>query len=199
VLRRRPVAYWAVAAIAVGCAWWGTQSALDRMTAGTDAYGGLVPVVVATRDISPGQTLTSSDIAVVDLPERLVPGDVIDTPPIGAVARDQLVEGEAIASARLAPDGAVGVAATLSPDERAVAIGTDRYRPPLRPGQRVDVLATTDPTSAGRSGPTTTVATAARVLTVDDDGITVAVGREASLDLATALATSVDSVVVTPD
>lgn len=199
VLRRQPVVYWAVALVAAGTTWWSAEAALDRVAAGADAYGELVQVVVASRDIDPGHRLSDGDVSVVVAPRQLVPAGVVDAPPVGAVARERLVAGEAIVSSRLAPEGAVGVAATLALDERAVAIRTDDHRPPLRPGQRVDVLATTDPTTAGRNGPTTTVAAGVRVLTVEDEGITVAVTRADSLHVATALATSIVTVVVTPE
>lgn len=197
-LRRQPVLFWALAATA-GLATYATvDSALARTTAGAAAYGDLVPVVVARQDLDPGQPVDAGTVEVRSLPADLVPADALRTIPDGRTVRTPVVAGEAVATTRISPDGSVGVAGQLSATERAVAVPTDHHRPPLAKGQRVDVLATTDPALTGGRGPTAVVASGARVLDVDDTGITVAVEAEDANRLATAMATSVVTVVVAP-
>ncbi|WP_195210308.1 SAF domain-containing protein [Actinomarinicola tropica] len=197
-LRRQPVVFWALAALA-GIATYATVAgALQRATAGAEAYGDLVPVLVAREDLAAGATLDAGQVEVRRLPASLVPTDALASLPEGRSVRSPVLAGEAVAASRLAPDGAIGVAGQLAPTERAVAVPTDHHRPPLAVGQRVDVLATVDPTLATGRGPTTPVATSARVLVVEDAGITVAVGSDDAARLATAMATSVVTVVISP-
>lgn len=196
-LRRQPLAFWALAAAAALLAWWGTHQALDVAAGRAAAHGGLVEVVVAERDVAPGEPVDDA-VRLAAVPATLVPADALSAVPSGSVARERLLAGEAVASSRLAPQGSVGLAAELGPGERAVAVPTDGPHVPIRVGQRVDVLATVDPSLAGRVDPTSVVASAARVLAVDDDAITVAVDEASAHDLATALATAVVTVVVAP-
>lgn len=197
-LRRQPVAFWALTALAAGSAHLGVAAATTTLAEGAAAYGDLVPVVVATRDLAPGDPVTGDEVTIADLPAGLVPAGAVADVPTGATARSPIVAGEAIVATRLAPTGSIGIAATLDPDERAIAIPTDRHRAPLEVGQRVDVLATVDPgLTAGRS-PTTAVALDARVVDVAEGGITVAVPALDADRIATAMASAVVTVVVAP-
>lgn len=198
-LRRQPVLFWALAGLAGLTAYVSVAAALEQTTAGAAAYGELVPVLVATGDLSPGDALDDATSEVRSLPAALVPAGALRALPEDRTVRDAVVAGEAIVGARLAPDGAVGIAARLDPDERAVAVPTDHHRPPFEVGQRVDVLATIDPTLAGGRGPTAPVASGARILDVDESGITVAVHVDDAARLATAMTTSVVTVVVAPE
>lgn len=197
-LRRQPVVFWTVTALAAGLTYLGVQAATARIDAGAEAYGDLVPVVVVARDLDAGTTLVDGDLRTAQLPAALVPDGSYTDAPVGRALRAPVVAGEALVDSRLAPDGSIGVAATLAPDERAIAVPTDHHRAPLEVGQRVDVLATVDPSLTGGREPTTAVAVGARVLDVDDAGITVAVGRDDADRVATALATAVVTVVVAP-
>jgi pilus assembly protein CpaB len=197
-LRRQPIAFWTLAAVAVGATWWGTHVATDKLTAGAQAYGALVEVVVTTRDIAAGERIEPADIRLAELPRDLVPDGAISRLEPGATARDPLVAGEAIVPARLATLGAEGLAASLAPDERAVAIPIDGHRPELRIGQRVDVLASTPPSSTATRPDTRTIADNAEVVDVDEGGITVEVSVDEAHDIATALGAALITVVVTP-
>ena len=198
-LHRHPTAFWALAACGAGAAWWVTHTATEQLAVGARADGALVEVVVTTRPVQPGDPIDADDVRVALLPRELVPADALTQLPIDATAREPLVAGEALVATRVAPQGAVGVAAVLGPDQRAVAVALDGHHARLEVGQRVDVLATTGPTVSGDAGATRTVAQRARVLEVDDDGLTVAVEEVDAHDVATALATAVVTVVVTPD
>lgn len=197
-VRRQPILFWTLAGAASVLTYVGVAAATERIEAGAAAYGDLVPVVVAVRDLDAGTTLAAGDLRTATLPADLVPAGSLRDQPLGRTLRSDVVADEALVEVRLAPDGAVGVAASLFLDERAVAIPTERHRAPFEVGQVVDVLATADPSLAGGRGPTTTVAVGARVLDVDDGGITVAVDVADADGLATALATSVVTVVVAP-
>jgi len=125
-----------------------TVAALATSTAGARAdgarWGPTRPVVVAARDLAPGDALGSGDVRVRRLPAAAVPAAALRAVPAGAVTtvRLPIVAGEAVVPARLAPAGLTGPAALVPAGWRAVAVprgpaGT----PPLAVGDRVDVLA----------------------------------------------------------
>ena len=195
-LRRQPIVFWVLTLASAGSAFVVLHGALDAAAEGADTYGSLVPVVVAATDMHPGHVVGGTDVEVVRLPSRLVPPGSLDELPVGEVVRHTILAGEAVAGRRLAPDGAVGIAALLLEGERAVAIPLPTHRAPLVVGQVVDVLATTDPTSAGARGATSVVAEAAVVIAVDEGGITVAATADDAVRIATALSTAVVTVAV---
>ncbi|MGH9165205.1 MAG: RcpC/CpaB family pilus assembly protein, partial [Acidimicrobiales bacterium] len=83
--------------------------------------------------------------------------------------------------------GVGGVAAQLPPGLRALAVPVDAASLPLRQGYRVDVLATFD-TADPAAEPTFPVATAALVLDVAEDAVTLAVTPTEAPRLAFAIA-----------
>jgi Flp pilus assembly protein CpaB len=143
------------------------------------AYGPPRAVPVAMRALEAGELIGPGDVE-----RRVLPADAV---PRAAVARRWLdhaviapvLPGEVVVEARLAPHGLRGAAALVPPDGRAIAVpGGPGGRPPLRVGDRVDVLATVAYESAGTDTPPTfLVAAAALVVAVDDgdDIVTVAV------------------------
>jgi Flp pilus assembly protein CpaB len=104
------------------------------------------------------------------------------------VALADLVPGEVVVRSRLAPDGRRGAAALLPEGQRAIAVPGGAGRPPLRLGDRVDVLATL----GDDSGRTVVVVTGATVLDVDDqrDLVTIAVPPDDAPSVASAVATA---------
>jgi pilus assembly protein CpaB len=195
-LRRQPLVFWALTTATAVSAFLVVHGVLDAAAEGADTYGSLVPVVVARADLEPGHLVTSSDLEVTRLPARLIPAGALADQPLGRVVRHPILAGEAVHPARLAPDGAVGIAALLLEGERAVAIPLPAHRAPLQVAQAVDVLATIDPMAAGGRPATSVVAEGAVVIAVDEGGITVAAQAGDAVRIATALSTAVVSVVV---
>jgi Flp pilus assembly protein CpaB len=195
-LRRQPVVFWALTLVASASAFVVVQGALDAAAEGADVYGSLVPIVVARADLPPGHVIGPDDVELTPLPSRLVPTDALADAPLGRVVRHRVLAREAVAGSRLAPDGAVGIAALLLEGERAVAIPLPTHRAPLAVGQVVDVLATVDPAGVGARRATTVVAESSVVIAVDEGGITVAADAEDAVRIATALSSAVVTIAV---
>lgn len=164
----RMVAATALALVAGG-------SAASAVTRGNDlarAYGTRTSVVVAAHDLEPGVTVTEADLRSVDLPEALLAGTRVDDPR-GRTVTTRVLTGEVIVGERLAPDGVTGPMALAPPGARGIAVPTSAGRPPVRVGDRVDVVAVVlDSARATRT------ASGGVVVAVDDDAITVAVAAD---------------------
>ena len=192
-LRRSPLPFWALSAalsLATGLA---VARLAGEAAARADRLGGLVDVPVATRRIAAGALLRAADVEVRSLPRAVVPSARVAADPAGRVAVVPLVPGEVVLAAKLAPDGLTGVAALVPPGHRALAVPVGDGALSLRPGNRVDVLATFDvpgPPAGGAAGvaPTFPVATAALVVATGDDAVTVAVTPDEAPRVAFALA-----------
>ena len=199
-LRRSPLPFWALAA-ALSLATGLTVARLaGEAAARADRLGGLVDVPVAARPIAAGAVVRPADVEVRSLPSALVPSGRLARSPAGRVAIVPLAPGEVVLAAKLAPDGLTGVAALVPPGHRALAVPVDAGALALRPGHRVDVLATLElgggavvegaaPAGGDAAGaPTFPVATAALVVDADDDAVTVAVTPDEAPRVAFALA-----------
>ena len=117
-------------------------SLVTSAEAARDRWGRTRPVVVATRDLSPGDTIEGSDVEVRTLPEAAAGSTALREAPTGAVVSQPVVAGEALVGQRLAPDGLSGVAALVPAGQRAVAVPLGPMgAPPLAIGDLVDVLA----------------------------------------------------------
>lgn len=110
------------------------------------AETGVVPTVVAARDIAPGERLTATDLAPSKAPAALVPtgsfqnpGDLADR-----VALTGMVRGQAVLENLLAPIGtAAGVQALIPPGMRAITLQVNEFSGLaglLVPGCRVDII-----------------------------------------------------------
>ncbi|MGY1659932.1 Flp pilus assembly protein CpaB [Geodermatophilus sp. SYSU D00705] len=103
-----------------------------------------VPVVVAADDLPPGAVLTAGDLTLARYPPALRPGGAAAGPEglVGATLAAGLRAGEPVTDARLVGAGLTAllsggqVAAPVRPADLAVSAL-------VRPGDRVDVLATT--------------------------------------------------------
>ena len=105
-------------------------------------WGATRPVVVATRDLAPGDRVTPGAVLTRDLPSALVPSTALAASPRAAVVRQPILAGEPIVPSRLAPQGLTGVAALVPEGRRAVAIPRGPAGlPPLAVGDDVDVVA----------------------------------------------------------
>jgi SAF domain len=175
-----------VAALALATGFTVT-SLVGAAGAARDRWGDTRPVVVATRDLEPGEVLEGTDTEIRDLPTAVLGDAVLAEAPAGAVVRHPIVAGEPVVAARLAPTGLVGTAALVPEGERAVAVPTGPApTPPLVVGDRVDVLAVLPaappgpgdrPGGAGPPGsdPAFALVEQAAVVDVADGVVTVAV------------------------
>jgi len=187
-LRRHPRLWWVVV---LGCALAAgtiTSSLAARADRAQAAWGDTAPVLVARHHLDAGEPVRPRDVEVVERPLATVPDDALHALPDDAVARTPVFTGEVLVQGRLAPSGLRGVAAALPPGTRAVAIPRDpSTAPPVRVGDRVDVLVALPPEAAGGGPPGFAVATDALVVAVEDAAITVAVERAAAPRVAVAL------------
>ena len=146
VRARRAAARSLVRRVAVGLLAVATGLLVTSLVASAEAardrWGRTRPVVVATRDLSPGDTIEGSDVEVRTLPEAAAGSTALREAPTGAVVSQPVVAGEALVGQRLAPDGLSGVAALVPAGQRAVAVPLGPMgAPPLAIGDLVDVLA----------------------------------------------------------
>lgn len=112
------------------------------------AVRGARPTLVAARPLSPGTKLTEADVVVRPIPlAARLPG-ALERPEdaVGKVLAFARAEGDQITAAMLG-EGPTGIAASLSPEARAVAVRVDQSSGLigiLRPGDRVTVIAVVD-------------------------------------------------------
>ena len=190
-LRRVPALYWILALGMAAC----TSIAIFRLAAAADAraryWGTLASVPVVTAPIAAGAIIDTADFEMRSLPESLLPSSGVVFEPAGLTAILPLWPGEVLVEAKLAPAGVDGPAAMLQAGERAVAVPKNETTPPVAVGDRVDVILTLEPQSAGP------IARAARVLHVNEVAVTLAVGADAAASVAFGAAQSALSLAVT--
>ncbi|MEN3358675.1 MAG: pilus assembly protein CpaB [Mycobacteriales bacterium] len=190
---------WPRRALALGCLLAAVAAALHRPAAsGAAGAPPGVPVLVAARDLAAGAALAPADVRVAAIPVDLVPAGAIRSlgAITGRVAAGPLRRGEPLTDARLLGRG---LTAGLSPPESVavpVRLADGQTAALVRPGDRVDLLATVvdagpalgapgaDPAGASPAVPTggagaaarprdaTVLATAVRVLAVLADART---------------------------
>lgn len=199
-LTRSPVAFWlAVAALALVTGLTVTR-AVETGRAAAARYGSLRTAVVATRPVEIGAVLGADDVAEREVPLAFLPEGWTPTASdaVGRTVLVPLARGQPVLRSQLAPEGLQGVAALLPPGTRAIAVPTGASSPPLRRGDRVDVLATFDRGQSGNEAPTFPVARSAPVVDVAEASITVAVTPEEAARVAFALAHGIVNLVVAP-
>ena len=190
--RRSPALWWSAAAAVAVIAAVRISAIEAEAEARRDAWGTPVEVVIATRELATGDTVTADDVTTVAWPEALVAGRVVADEPLGRLVTAPILAGEALVAGRLAPHGVSEVAARIPDGHRAVAVpvgagGFGYDAPPLAVGDRVDLLATFDVLD-GDAPPTAPVAESALVVAVDDAAVTVAVPRADAAPVAFATA-----------
>ncbi|MCU1378191.1 MAG: hypothetical protein JWN29_1174, partial [Acidimicrobiales bacterium] len=149
---RRPLPFWLLAGlVAVATAALVGHLVADA-AAERDRWGTLRPTVVATADVDGGERLTAGDVTVRRLPAALVPAGALRSLPAASLAAVDIHAGEAVLAARLVGPGSSAVAARLPAGTRGVAVPSGSGLP-LEVGDRVDVLATFDPATAGDGEP----------------------------------------------
>lgn len=143
---------WPRRALAVACLLAAVVAGLHRPSPARDLGGGEragVAVYVAAEDLAAGVTLTAGNVRAVTIPPDLVPTGAM-RPTMGVVGRivaGPMRRGEPLTDARLLGRG---LTAGLSPPETVavpVRLADAQTAALVRPGDRVDLLAT--PVDAG--------------------------------------------------
>lgn len=157
---RRPVPFW-IAAVALTAL---TVSTVARVAGAAAAererWGARIEVVVAARDLHPGDELRGE---LRSIPAALVPAGARTAPPGGELVAAWIGAGEIVLEHRVAPGGLSAVVALLPPGTRGVAVPIGLAPLPVAVGDHVDVHGSI-PLAAG-----------ALVVAVSEQAITVAV------------------------
>lgn len=184
--------------------WWTTAIALASVTGVVIAglvrgaeeqaaqYGSVREVLVARRHVAAGAVLRAGDVTTAQMPAAFVPRVDLARSPVGRTVIVPLEPGEVVLASKMAPEGLTGIAALLRRGERALAVPTGPGMPPLERGDAVDVLAT-----ANDTGETALVASRARVLSADEEAVTIAVHPDDASGVAAALATATVTLALT--
>lgn len=206
-MNKARIAVLAVAVVAGGMAWrmaGNLDSGKPQEIADKAPQIDLVKVLVATRDIQPGEAVTGSDFAWENWPSASANDTFItedNTPEAiddldGSVARGSFFTGEPIRQAKLVKSGEGGyLSAVLPTGMRAVSTKTSPQTGAggfILPNDRVDVILTRRQADQAAEGRETyvseTVLENVRVLAIDQtveekDGNKVVVGSVATLEL----------------
>jgi pilus assembly protein CpaB len=192
-LRRRPLLWWAAVVGLSLVAGTVLASTVDRARAEARRFGPLRSVVVARQDLPVGTRLDPELVAVRQWPADLLPEGAVTAAPEDGVVVQPIAAGEPVLDRRL------GTTSLLPAGSRALAVPTGPGRLDLRPGDRVDVLATFDPLAAPvGEDPTATVARAATVVAVRGQAVTVAVTEAEAPRVALALSQATITLALTP-
>jgi Flp pilus assembly protein CpaB len=185
-LVRNPLAFWTTAVSLALLSALTTARLVGRAASEAARYGGLRPVLVATRAVPVGAPLRAADTAVRRIPAAFVPPGALRSLPTGRRVLVPLFPGQAVLRAHVSPAGVGGLSALLPPGTRALAVPAGEATPPLRVGDTVDVIAVFA-TDAGAE-PAFPVARGARVVAVGAGRVTIAVTPAEAARVAFALA-----------
>jgi pilus assembly protein CpaB len=135
-----------------------------RVEALAPALGEPVTVVVAASAIPRGTVLSEGMLEVASYPARFAPPGALEAlaRAIGRTVLTDLAAGEPVTRTRLSPGRAGPIAALVPPGLRAFVLATALPTGAVRPGDRVDVMAT----FAGGQPHTETVASGVEILAV---------------------------------
>jgi Flp pilus assembly protein CpaB len=199
-LRRRPRhrrALVVLLAVLVGVATMGVVQQAEDAAA---AWGEGVPVLVAIRDLRPGDRLDPGTVRVRTRPRATVPDGALTELPADRRAAEAIYAGEVVRAERLAPSGLSALAARLPAGTRAIAVPVDAGTlPPLEVGDRVDVLVALPSDVAGDGPPGFPIATSAPVVDVSETAVTVAVRADDATRIAVALGAGAVTLALTAD
>jgi Flp pilus assembly protein CpaB len=175
--------------LAVSCLLAAAVAGLQRPPLASVPAGGApagVPVLVAAADLAAGARLTAADVRAVPIPDDLVPAGALrpSAGVLGRIVAGPMRRGEPLTDARLLGRG---LATGLSPPESVavpVRLADGQTAALVRPGDRIDVLATPvdgavgSPAAAAPPGGTSAAASDPAVA-ADPPGATGATGRPA--------------------
>lgn len=195
VLRRSSLAWWSAALVLGFVTATTVRTSIATTNRATRDWGTLQRVWLVDEHVAAGVVIERGNVRLVERPTGVVPAAALraGASPVGKAARTALVPGEILVTTRVAPYGATGVAALVAKGRRALAFKNDETMPVLRPGDRVDVLATFDvaddlDTGSANAAPSFPVALDAEVLTVSPRTIVVSVTTREAPRVAFALA-----------
>lgn len=187
-LRRDPRLWWVATATSALALGWLVSSVLAGADQVRRAWGASEVVLVARHRLEPGEPVGAGDVELVERPVAVVPDGALHELPAGQRASALVESGEVVIRSRLAPAGLTGLAASLPPGSRAVAVPVEPgTAPPLVVGDRVDVVVALAAEAAGAGPPGFVIAAGAQVVAVDDTAVTVAVSPPAAPRIAVAL------------
>jgi pilus assembly protein CpaB len=181
---------WPRRVLAVGCLLAAAVAGLQRPPLASVPAGGApagVPVLVAAADLAAGARLTAADVRAVPIPDDLVPAGALrpSAGVLGRIVAGPMRRGEPLTDARLLGRG---LATGLSPPESVavpVRLADGQTAALVRPGDRIDVLATpvdgaVGPPAAAAAPPGGTSAAASDpAVAADPPAATGATGRPA--------------------
>lgn len=135
VLARRPWIYWSLVATLAVLAAGAVRSEMSSIAAERDAWGTTRLVLVAQRQLEPGDPVAADLVA---LPIAALPQDALGDQPAGAVVRQRVASGAVLTeldvTTRTGP-------ATLAEPGRVVIALSDPLARDVEPGLRVHVAA----------------------------------------------------------
>lgn len=172
-LRRWSTASKALLVLSLACgvgAFLVVRGYAARVEALRPAVGPRVPVVVAATQLARGSIVRASMLRAEEVPAAFAPPGALDDPAAadGRTLLAGLAEGEPLTELRLGASGEGPVAALVPPGLRAFTVEAGVPADAIRPGDRVDVLAT----FGGGRPYTETVAAGLEVLLVLEGGAT---------------------------
>ena len=193
---RRPLVYWTVVSLLLVITVVGVARQSDRQRQLTETYGELREVPVAVALIRPGEPLGAEAVRWEKRPAAGVPPGAVTDLAEGALAAAAIYPGEVIHAERVAGSGG-GLSSRLAPGVAAVSIPTTYGVPPVRPGDRVTLVAVFDTFAAETTPEARAVARHATVMEVDEDAVTVAVRISEVESTVTALVWGAITIVAT--
>lgn len=166
--------------------------ALTRADAARRRWGPTAPVVVTAMALPAGTDIGEEHLVVATWPASLVPegalgdpGDLVGQRTAAPLAKGTPLTGESV----------------LDPDDDArdhVTLRAGPEMPPLEPGRRVSIWATTAPSSTGGGPGTRTIAEDAVVVSVDDERIVLGVSPDRTAEVVEAIVLSTITLVSGP-
>lgn len=163
--------------------------AVSEASATVARFGPATSVAVLRRDIAAGDRLRAGDVVFEERPSVHVPAGAVTSDPSGDRARTALVAGEVLVGSRLVGGDGSSAAALVPEGWRAIAVPMFDATLPVAAGDRVEVVASFDPSLSAR--PSRLLVGDALVVDVADDAVTVAVPAEDVTDVAFALVNGV--------
>ena len=173
---RRPLVYWGAVVLLVALTVIAAARQSDRQRQLEATYGEVRRVPVAVSLIRPGEPLDSGTVRWERRPAAGVPPGAVSDLAEGQVAAAAIYPGEVVHTERVAGRGG-GLSSRLPPGTAAVSVPVSYGVPPVRPGDRVTLIAVYDSLAADAAPEARPVARGATVVELDEDSVTVAISE----------------------